>query len=180
LRFRNCLVRNENATGYELRIRQHHSSDWIENVMMNPSEAGKKILIADAYEIAEYNSKNPNQPLRILDERIIKINDWIVAASATNAFLFPIYQKAAMRLRENGLLDRVIAKWFDSKKIRPPSLESDPKVLTFDNVGVAFKIGGGLLILAVFIFMLERLLMYVKALIVEIKLAFDYLFEFTN
>jgi len=174
------LIRPENINENELQIRHHYTSDWIKNVMANPSEAGRKILIADAYEIADYNGKNPNQTLKILDERIIKVYDWIISNDASNAFLFPLYDKAALKLRENGLLDRLISKWFDSKKVRPQPIESEPIVLTFENVGIAFKIGGGLLVLAAFIFVLERLIMYLKALIIPFKLTINYLFEFTH
>jgi len=174
------LIRQEITNEHELQIRHHYASDWIEKVMSNPSEAGRKILIADTYEIAEYNTKNPNATLKILDERIIKINDWLIGRDPSNAILFPIYQKAALKLRENGILSATIAMWFDSKQVRPPPQNAGPVVLTFDNVGVAFKIGGGLLIVANLIFMLERLMMYMKALFVKIKLAFNYLFEFTH
>jgi len=149
---------------------------------MNPIDKGNKILVADNHEIAEYNDKHPNQPLTIINERIIKINDWITGETYENpnAFLMPLYKKLSMKLRENGLLDRVTKKWFDVSKVRPPPLESEPVVLTWDHVAVAFKICGAFLFLAAIVFMTERLSMYAEATIISFKLAFNCLFEFTN
>jgi len=113
LNFESCIHINENQTDYELRIRHHRAKDWIEKVLTNPKDKGNKILVADSHEIADYNGKYPNQPLTIIDERIIKVNDWIAVRDQPNEFLMPLYQREAIRLRENGLLDRVTKKWFD-------------------------------------------------------------------
>jgi len=164
-----------------LRFRHHYAKDWIERVLANPTDKGNKVLVADNHEIADYNEKHPNQPLTIIDERIIKINEWIAGeyGSKANEFLMPLYNKLTMKLRENGLLDRITAKWFDVSKVRPPPLENEPVVLTWDHVGVAFKICGAFLLLAAIFFMTERLSMYAEATIISIKLAFNCLFEFT-
>jgi len=135
---------------YTLKLRLHSSSDWMSKVISLGHEG--KVLVADTHEIAAYNEKHPDRPLKILDERIIKFNEFI---GMDLEYLIPIYIKSAGRLRENGLLDRAIEKWFDAKQVRPPPLESEPQVLTFDHVGVAFKISAGFLILALVMFLLE-------------------------
>jgi len=182
LNFKRCDHRNSRKDNeYELRIRSHNARDWIERVLRNPADKGNKILVADLHEIADYNDKHPNQPLTIINDRIIKISEWIVGERGqSNEFLMPLYMKLNMRLRENGLLDRITAKWFDVSKVRPPPLESDPVVLTWDHVGVAFKICGAFLLLAAIVFMTERLSMYAEATIISFKLAFNCLFEFTH
>jgi len=162
-----------------LRIIYHQAKDWIERVTTNPIDKGNKILVADNHEIADYNDQHPNQPLTIINERIIKINEWIAGKENANEYLMPLYNKLSMRLRENGLLDRVTAKWFDVSKVRPPPLDSEPVVLTWDHVGVTFKICGTFLLLAAIVFMAERLLMNAEATIISFKLAFNCLFEFT-
>jgi len=181
LNFRNCLVDERNKSDYELRIRHHLASNWIAKVMANlTADRDKIILIADTYEIATYNANNSNQPLKILDERIIKYADWVTGKYNSNGYLYQLYQKAAVKLRENGLLAQITENWLKINEIRPPPQKAEPKALIFDHVGVAFKISGGLLILAVVSFILERLSIYVKVLIVKTKLALNYLFEFTN
>jgi len=178
LRFESCFLLQD-KTDYELRIRSHKSKNWIERVLKNSTNNGNKILVADSHEVADYNDKHPNQPLTIIDERIMKVNDWISVFGGTNAFLMPLYDREAMRLRENGLLDRITKKWFDVSKVRPPPLESEPVVLTWDHVGVGFKVCGAFLLLAAIVFMAERLSMYAEATIISFMLAFNCLFEFT-
>jgi len=156
LKFETCLWQR-NKTDFELRIRHHVAKDWIKRVLKNPMDKGNKILVADSHEIADYNDQHPNQPLTIIDERIMKINDWIEVHQLSNDFLMPLYQREATRLRENGLLDRVTKKWFDILKVRPRPLENDPVVLTWDHVGVAFKICGAFLLLALIVFVFEVL-----------------------
>jgi len=155
LNFRNCLFIKENKTDFELRIRSHSRNDWIERVLAHPADKGNKILVADLHEIANYNDKHPNQPLKILEERIMRINEWFSVKGHSNNFMIPLYSKMTLRLRENGLLDRIIAKWFDLQSVRPPPLESDPVVLTFDHVGFTFYISGAFLIVATIVFVLE-------------------------
>jgi len=182
LNFESCFHRNDSKSDYELRIRHHQSKNWIEGVLKNPTNKGSKILVADSHEIADYNDKHPNQPLTIIDNRIMRVNDWVVAelGSKANEFLMPLYMKLSMRLRENGLLDRITKKWFDISKVRPPPVESEPVVLTWNHVGVGFKICGAFLLLAAIVFMTERLSMYAEATIISFKLAFNCLFEFTH
>jgi len=139
-----CCLRSDCDSDHELRIRYHNSKDWIARVLENPT-----------HEIADYNEKHPNKPIKILDERIIKLSDWITGNEKPHEYLNPLYNKIGTRLRENGLLDRIIEKWFDAKQVRPPPLDSEPQVLTFDHVGVAFKISAGFLILALVMFLLE-------------------------
>jgi len=158
LDFKSCFLINENKRDFELRIRHHESRDWIERVLTNPTDKGNKILFADSHEIADYNDKHPNQTLTIIDQRIIKISEWIVSKEKSNAFLMPLYMKLNMKLRENGLLDRITKKWFDVSKVRPPPLASEPVVLTWDHVGVGFKICGAFLLLAIVVFLFEVLL----------------------
>jgi len=157
LNFKSCLL-GGSKSDYELRIRSHDEKNWTERVLTHPADNRNKILVADSHEIADYNGKYPNQPLTIIDERIIKVNDWIAVRTQSNEFLMPLYDRESMRLRENGLLDRVTKKWFDVSKVRPPPLESEPVVLTWDHVGVAFKICGAFLLLASIVFMFEVLL----------------------
>jgi len=166
----------------ELKIRRHLARDWIELVLTNPKDRGNKILIADSHEIADYNLKHPDKPLKMLDERIMMFNDLFLVGKYHNEFDFlnSLLKKAALRLRENGLLDQIIAKYVDSKKLRPPPEESEPVVLTLDHVGVAFKLCGGFFALGLVVFMIERLMMYAKALVIPFKLAINYLFEFTH
>jgi len=178
LDFKSCLL-IRNKDDFELRIRSHKSKNWIERVLKNPTDKGNKILVADSHEIADYNDKHPNQSLTIIDERIMKLNDWIDVYAESNAFLMPLYDREAMRLRENGLLDKVTKKWFDVSKVRPPPVAKEPVVLTWDHVGGAFKICGAFLLLAAIVFMTERLSMYAETTIISIKLAFNCLFEFT-
>jgi len=182
LNFKNCIYIKRNRSDYDLRFRRHRARDWIEEVLMDPTDEGNKILVADNHEIAKYNDKHPNQPLTIINERIMKVNDWILGdwPSNPNAFLMPLYNDLSMKLRENGLLDRVTAKWFDVSKVRPPPLENDPIVMTWDQYGVGFKICGAFLLLAAIVFMTERLSMYAEATIISFMLAFNCLFEFTH
>jgi len=169
----NFLIKNQ-SDDFELRIRTHRSSNWIAKILASPTDSGNKILVADTHEIADYNKKHPNQPLMILDERIIKYSDWMVTEGVFNKFLFPLYSEMSMKLRENGLLDRIIAKHFDPRDVRPPPLESDPVVLDFDRVGVAFKISGAFLSLAFIIFMKEITFKKMKQLLLR-KILFYFL-----
>jgi len=152
LSFENCFVKSNDP--YKLRIRHHLSKNWIANVLANPIDSKNKILIADTHEIADYNKDNPNQPLKILDERIITKNEWIKSDSRSD-FLVQLYSEMNMKLRENGLLDQIVSKYFEPRNIRPPPLKSDPVELTFDHVGVTFKICGAFLMLAFIILMKE-------------------------
>jgi len=163
----NYLIKNQ-SDDFELRIRTHRSFNWIANVLANPTDRGRKIIVADIHEIADYNKKHPNQPLKILDERIIKYNDWIFMTGAVNSkFLLPLYSDMSIKLRENGLLDRIIAKHFDPRDVRPPPLESDPVELSLDHVGVTFKICGAFLMLAFIIFMKEITFKKLKQLLLR-------------
>jgi len=152
LSFRDCTVKR-NLDDYDLRLRFHDAVDWIE--MALSKDRNSKVLVADTHEIADYNNKHPNAPLKIIEERIIKVSEWLTGTERANEFLIPLYQKAELRLRENGLLDRIIAKWFNVQDVRPPPLESDPVVLTFDHVGVAFKICAGFIVLSLLTLIIE-------------------------
>jgi len=167
LDFKSCFV--ESHEPYELKIRYHYSKKWIANVLAHPIHSNNYILIADTHEIADYNKDNPNQPLKILDERIISKNDWIKTEAESN-FLIPLYTDMNMKLRENGLLDNIIAKHFDPRDVRPPPLESDPVVLTLDHVGVTFKICGAFLMLAFIIFMKEITFKKLKQMLLRVIL----------
>jgi len=158
---------------YELRIRYHYSPNWIANVLAHPIHSNNYILIADTHEIADYNNKNPNQPLKILDVRIISKNDWIKSGTRSD-FLNSLYSEMSLKLRENGLLDQIISKHFDPRDIRPPPLESDPVVLTLDHVGVTFKICGAFLMLAFIIFMKEITFKKLKQMLLR-KILFYFL-----
>jgi len=137
---------------YRLRLRRHSSADWISLVLSNQKNRDKVILIADNHEIAAYNDKHPDQPLEILDQRILQFNDFI---GMENQHLIPIYVKATERLRENGLLEKLNSRWIHLENVRPLAVATDPKVLTFDHVGVAFKLSGGFLVLALILFVYE-------------------------
>jgi len=121
-------------------------------VLSNDKNRDNVILIADNHEIAAYNDKHPDQPLKILDQRILQFNDFIGWESQN---LVPIYKKAAERLRENGLLEKLNARWIRLENVRPPPIAIEPKVLTFDHVGVAFKLSGGFFVLAFILFVYE-------------------------
>jgi len=169
LDFRNCLQLGRNKSDFELRFnRSSTRSDWIELALRNQPKRNELILIADSHEIADYNDKHPNQPLKILDRRIIRFSDFL---GKEHAFMNPLFKKTFVRLLENGLLERIIEKWVDLVKVRPPPLESEPKVLTFDHVGVAFKIAGGFLALSVVTFVFEELVG--KLVAVHVVIAFQ-------
>jgi len=135
-----------------LKLKLHRSIEWIDLVLSNRTDRNKIVLVADSHEIADYNGKHPNAPLKIIDRRIFRFHDFIGMEVEK---LIPIYIKATSKLLENGLLERIITKWVDLSKIRPPQEESDPIVLTFDHVGFTFYISGAFLILAAIVFLLE-------------------------
>jgi len=170
------LIIDKEKEDNELVIRLHWTPNWIDLVLSTHRNRDELILIADSHEIADYNERHPNAPLKILDQRIIKVRDFPRGKWREAEFLNPLMKKAALRLSENGLLDRIIAKYVDPTKLRPPPLKSDPVVLTFDHVGVAFKIIGGFLAIAIFTFLLEKFSIF----IIPFKLAFKYLFEFKH
>jgi len=174
LNFENCFKRRDNE--FKLRIKYHTSKKWIANVLAHPINSINSILVADTHEIADYNKKNPNQPLKILDVRIITKNDWIRSESR-NEFMIPLYSEMSLKLRENGLLDRIMANYSDPRDVRPPPLESDPVELTFDHVGVAFKICGAFLILASIIFMKEIIFYKLKQIMLR-KILFFFINRF--
>jgi len=99
------------------------------------------VLVADSFQIAEYNKQHPEDPLNILDEVIIGSFGFLTDERIHSYMMTALY-KAGMRLRENGMLDRIIDKWIDLRNIRPAPLPSEPKVLTLTAIEVAFKIYG--------------------------------------
>jgi len=155
LNFANCLIIDKVKEENELEVRIHSIYNWIDLVLSTHQNPNELILIADTHEIAGYNDKHPNAPLKILDHRIIKFRDFPIGRWTEHVFLIPLLRTAAIRLSENGLLERIIEKWVDLSNVRPPPLESDPVVLTFDHVGVAFKICAGFIILSLLTFIIE-------------------------
>jgi len=154
LNLTDCAYKFENVTDFRLKLKLHSSIDWISLVLSNQTNRDKVILIADNHEIAAYNDKHPDQLLKILDQRILQFNDFICTRMQYK-HLVPIYNKAAERLRQNGLLERLNARWIHLENVRPLPIASEPKVLNFDHVGVAFKLSGGFLVLAFIFFVYE-------------------------
>jgi len=168
---KNCMLIKEAKDDYDLNIRAHARSDWVDFVFATHEDRDKIILIADSHEIADYNDKHPGAPLKILDQRILKFNDFI-GVDKEHEYLIPLYIKAAKRLQENGLLERVIAKWIDLENIRPPEEESDPVVLTFSHVNFIFIICGAFLAFSAFVFVLEFSIVNLNAILVEVVVDF--------
>jgi len=114
----------------------------------------ESVLIADFFQIAEYNKQHPEDPLKILDEVIIGSYS-LLSSEAVPSYVIEALQNDGTRLRENGMLDRIINKWIDFRNIRPALAERKPKVLTLAAIGVAFKIYGFFIALCVIGFAIE-------------------------
>jgi len=173
---------NKTLDPFELRINQPQSLflEFIGTKYWNDSTLpaylnapnSESVLIADSFQIADYNEQHPEDPLKILDEVIIGFYDSL----HYDKFSLPVmnyFGKSVMGLRENGMLDRIIAKWIDLKNVRPPPPEpEEPKVLTLSSIGVGFKIYAASILICLLAFALEifrnQLTLFIRAQLLKI------------
>jgi len=165
LNFTQCFYRNtSDADSYELVIKKvrpfyleyYGFRKWNNSTLQAYLNApnNESVLVADSYQIAEYNQQHPKDPLKILDEVIVGSYSFL-SDPRLHSYMLEALHKAGMRLRENGILDRIIDKWVDLRNVRPAPPESEPKVLTLTAIGVAFKIYGFFIALCVIFFAIE-------------------------
>jgi len=150
LNFFTCFYRNT-SDPFELVIKKissfylewHGYRQWNDSTLPAYLNApnNESVLVADSFQIAEYNQQHPEDPLNILDEVIVG-SYGLLSGSNMHFYVMEALHKTGMRLRENGILDRIINKWIDLRNVRPEPPESEPKVLTLTAIGVAFKIYG--------------------------------------
>jgi len=160
LNFFTCLCRNT-SDPYELMIKKVNSffleqfghRQWKDSTLTAYLNApnNESVLVADSFQIAEYNKQHPENPLKILDEVIIG-SYGLLSNHFMHSYMLDAFQNTGMRLRENGILDKIINKWIDLRNVRPAPPESEPKVLTLTAIGVAFKIYGFFIALCVIVF----------------------------
>jgi len=122
---------------------------------LNDQTQMEKILIADQFQISEYNEQHPNDTLNILDEVIFGYYDSLLPVTIDQSPDLVIYEAVLILLRENGLIDRTLNKYFDLKNLKPEPEPEDPKVLTLSHLGFGFKIHCFFLLLALITFVAE-------------------------
>jgi len=163
---------------FELRIHKSINPMYDVGLMGNWNDAAltpylesalnESVLVADSYQIAAYNKLHLKEPLNILDEVIVE-SYGLFNLKMDYPIILPILGKFGKKLRENGLLDRIISKWIDLKMMKPPPQESEPMVLTLDHLGIGFKLYAIAISLAMIGFISEVLLMfYIKARLVQV------------
>jgi len=129
---------------------------WKSSVMMsyqNDSRCPENcVLIADSYQIAAYNEKHPNAPLRILDERI---KGYYESLFGEHYFLAPILEKAVPFFTESGVINHIMSKYSDLKMLRPSPGSKRPQVMTMNHLGINFKIYLICNAISLFVFLIE-------------------------
>jgi len=126
----------------------------------------ESILVAESFDIADYNERNPINPLKVLDERITEVKTNLIN-DYKQFVLWPLIERVGQRLTESGILNRLIGKWIHLENLRPQPERGKPKVLGMKHVGVGFKVYGMSLGISLFVFVLERLKPFIKIKIVH-------------
>jgi len=154
-----------------LLIRSNNfNTQWNESILQPYLDSmqlkSQSILVAESFDIAEYNTRNPDKPLKVLDERITEISFSFIGET-DHFVLLTLIERVGQRLTENGILHRLIAKWIHLENLRPQPEPEKPKVLSMKHVGVGFKVFGMSLGISLFVFVLERLKPFIKIKIVH-------------
>jgi len=98
------------------------------------------ILITNTFDVINYNKQNPLSPMRILpeEERFMRVYEGF--HTTQDYFLMPSLMRAIEQLKQNGIIDRIMAKYYDKSYIYPPPPEGEPEVLTLGQTAFAFKL----------------------------------------
>jgi len=153
-----------------IKTNEFAESTWHESILQPYLDSmqlkSESILVAESFDIAEYNTRNPNNPLKVLDERIIEKRTSFIY-DPEQFVLLTLIEKRGKLLSENGILHKLIAKSVHLENLKPQPEPEDPKVLGMKHVGVGFKIFGMSLGISLFVFVLERLKPFIKIKIVH-------------
>jgi len=95
------------------------------------------ILVADAFQIADYNEEHPNAPLGILNQRI---KGFYEPVFRDVPFLSSILEKAVPFFTESGVLNHIMSNYNDKRMLRPPPAAKKPQVMTMNHLGISFKV----------------------------------------
>jgi len=152
-----------------IKTNEFHN-EWYESILQPYMDSlqlkSGSILVAKSFLIAEYNERNPNNPLKVLDERITETSMDLID-DPDHFILLALIDRVGQRLTENGILHQLIRKWIHLENLRPKLEPEKPKVLSMKHVGVGFKIYGISVGLSLFVFVLERIKLFIKAKIVH-------------
>jgi len=128
-------------------------SSWEELLSIYFKLDSKKILIADAHQIINYNEQHPDAPLLVLKERIVSLLEGISGLDAR--FLTTILKDSMERFKESGIPDKIFREAFDFSQLDPPEAEKEPEVLTLEQVTIGFKLVGICFGVAIAAFVIE-------------------------
>jgi len=141
---------------YEFMDRPWHESifqPYLDSVQLK----SESILVAESFDIADYNERNPNNPLKVLDERITGTSMGFLG-DVDQVALLTLIERVGQRLTENGVFNQLIGKSIHLENLRPQPEPEKPKVLGMKHVGVGFKVYGMSVGLSMLGFVLEKLL----------------------
>jgi len=138
---------------------------------MNSPLQNDIILVADNYQIADYNQRNPNKPLNVLNIPITSFRELFFNFPGLILFLIPSIEDSAKLFAENGITDKIIVKWIHLDAMNFRVEAEQPKVLTLFHLKIGFKIHYAFLSVALFVFFIELLILECKILLTKLAVA---------
>jgi len=142
----------------------------------NSTARHESILVADNYQITEYNDEHPEAPLRILNQRILQFYDstLFVARPQIAAMTESFFKQCS----ENGVITKTISKTIKIDKMKPPIEPNEPKVFTMQHLQVGFKIHAVFLFVALILFLLEFIMFRSRFIVKSIQgLVLEFVIE---
>jgi len=119
------------------------------------STIAESITFLDEFQVIDYNSKS-HKPLRVMKERLRTFDVGI--STAYYSYLDPTLRRIVTQFIESGILMHSISKWRDFNKLHMKEEEKEPEVLTLVQLAIGFKLYVICLIVAIAIFIAERLI----------------------
>jgi len=116
------------------------------------SHRNESVLVADNFQIAQYNANVTNEPLKVFQQRVLGYYDTFLAPQHV---LAAVLDKTSARFLENGLTNQIISRWINFELLRALAEPEEPKVFTLEHLKIGFQIHCVFLSVAVLMFLIE-------------------------
>jgi len=129
------------------------SHPWKDVLDSYLNSTNDKILIADTFQIIDYNS-NHSEPFKILNERIVSYFEGYRHYDP----LINILRRIIGKFTEAGIIDQMSAMHHNFSLLRPEPEPSEPIVFTMSHLAIGFKLFGICIIVSAFSFIYEHII----------------------